>query len=48
LRAAAEKFAIVPSICLEFVGLYSKRSLISGDLSFGQQKLLEFRDGIDE
>ena len=27
---------------LEFVGLYSKRSLISGDLSFGQQKLLEF------
>ena len=27
---------------LEFVGLYSKRNLISGDLSFGQQKLLEF------
>ncbi len=27
---------------LEFVGLYSKRKLISGDLSFGQQKLLEF------
>ena len=27
---------------LEFVGLYSKRLLISGDLSFGQQKLLEF------
>ena len=27
---------------LEFVGLYSKRFLISGDLSFGQQKLLEF------
>lgn len=27
---------------LEFVGLYSKRYLISGDLSFGQQKLLEF------
>ena len=26
---------------LEFVGLYSKRNLISGDLSFGQQKLLE-------
>ena len=24
---------------LEFVGLYSKRFLISGDLSFGQQKL---------
>ncbi|MDB3953140.1 ABC transporter ATP-binding protein [Alphaproteobacteria bacterium] len=27
---------------LEFVGLYQKRHLISGDLSFGQQKLLEF------
>jgi len=27
---------------LEFVGLYPKRLLISGDLSFGQQKLLEF------
>lgn len=27
---------------LEFVGLYAKRRLISGDLSFGQQKLLEF------
>ena len=27
---------------LEFVGLYQKRNLISGDLSFGQQKLLEF------
>ncbi|MCG8695958.1 MAG: ATP-binding cassette domain-containing protein, partial [Minwuiales bacterium] len=27
---------------LEFVGLYDKRRLISGDLSFGQQKLLEF------
>jgi ABC-type branched-subunit amino acid transport system ATPase component len=27
---------------LEFVGLYQKRQLISGDLSFGQQKLLEF------
>ena len=27
---------------LDFVGLYSKRLLISGDLSFGQQKLLEF------
>lgn len=27
---------------LEFVGLYQKRKLISGDLSFGQQKLLEF------
>ncbi len=27
---------------LEFVGLYQKRKLSSGDLSFGQQKLLEF------
>ena len=27
---------------LEFVGLYSKRWLMAGDLSFGQQKLLEF------
>ncbi len=27
---------------LEFVGLYQKRRLISGALSFGQQKLLEF------
>ncbi len=27
---------------LEFVGLYSKRKLLAGELSFGQQKLLEF------
>jgi len=27
---------------LDFVGLYEKRKLISGSLSFGQQKLLEF------
>ncbi|MGI9463453.1 MAG: ABC transporter ATP-binding protein, partial [Aestuariivirgaceae bacterium] len=27
---------------LEFVGLYEKRKLPSGELSFGQQKLLEF------
>ncbi len=27
---------------LEFVGLYSKRKLAGGSLSFGQQKLLEF------
>jgi ABC-type branched-subunit amino acid transport system ATPase component len=27
---------------LDFVGLYSKRNLIAGSLSFGQQKLLEF------
>ena len=29
---------------LDFVGLYQKRKLPSGDLSFGQQKLLEFAD----
>ncbi len=29
-------------VLLEFVGLYQKRLLISGTLSFGQQKLLEF------
>lgn len=27
---------------MEFVGLYSKRNLRAGELSFGQQKLLEF------
>jgi len=27
---------------LDFVGLYEKRKLAAGDLSFGQQKLLEF------
>lgn len=27
---------------LDFVGLYEKRLLMAGDLSFGQQKLLEF------
>jgi len=27
---------------LEFVGLFAKRHLLAGDLSFGQQKLLEF------
>ncbi len=27
---------------LEFVGLFSKRHLLAGELSFGQQKLLEF------
>jgi ABC-type branched-subunit amino acid transport system ATPase component len=27
---------------LEFVGLYAKRRLLAGSLSFGQQKLLEF------
>jgi len=35
LREKAERL-------LEFVGLYSKRRLIAGTLSFGQQKLLEF------
>ena len=27
---------------LQFVGLYDKRRLLAGDLSFGQHKLLEF------
>jgi len=27
---------------LEFVGLYTKRNLVAGSLSFGQQRLLEF------
>jgi branched-chain amino acid transport system ATP-binding protein len=27
---------------LEFTGLYAKRHLLAGELSFGQQKLLEF------
>lgn len=27
---------------LNFVGIYSKRNLLAGELSFGQQKLLEF------
>jgi branched-chain amino acid transport system ATP-binding protein len=36
--AAAEEAAEL----VEFVGLYQKRHLRAGDLSFGQQKLLEF------
>ena len=36
-----EKLAEVEEL-LEFVGLYPKRKLLAGDLSFGQQKLLEF------
>ena len=31
---------------LQFVGLYEKRKLRAGDLSFGQQKLLEFAMGL--
>jgi branched-chain amino acid transport system ATP-binding protein len=31
---------------LDFVGLYAKRHLVSGELSFGQQKLLEFAMGL--
>jgi ABC-type branched-subunit amino acid transport system ATPase component len=34
-RARAERL-------LDFVGLFEKRHLLGGDLSFGQQKLLEF------
>ncbi len=48
-RQAIEIFAKVPrrvteraEELLEFVGLYPKRRLQAGDLSFGQQKLLEF------
>jgi ABC-type branched-subunit amino acid transport system ATPase component len=44
-----EMFARFPSevderaeALLEFTGLYAKRHLLAGDLSFGQQKLLEF------
>ena len=33
---------VLIAVLLEFVGLYSKRRLRGGDLSFGQQKLLEF------
>jgi branched-chain amino acid transport system ATP-binding protein len=35
LRERAERL-------LEFVGLYTKRNLVAGSLSFGQQRLLEF------
>ncbi|MEX0695362.1 MAG: ABC transporter ATP-binding protein [Rhodospirillales bacterium] len=40
-RAGKETMAEVDHL-LDFVGLYEKRKLRSGDLSFGQQKLLEF------
>ena len=40
-RFAGETVARAEEL-LEFVGLYSKRRLRAGDLSFGQQKLLEF------
>ena len=33
---------------LSFVGLYQKRNLRAGDLSFGQQKLLELSNGFNE
>ena len=36
-----EDFALPVNRLLEFVGLYQKRNLRAGDLSFGQQKLLE-------
>ena len=42
LPAARAKQGTKAEHLLEFVGLYSKANLISGDLSFGQQKLLEF------
>jgi branched-chain amino acid transport system ATP-binding protein len=40
-RAPAEDHERADAL-LEFVGLYEKRHLLAGDLSFGQQKLLEF------
>ena len=40
-RAGKETMEEVDHL-LDFVGLYEKRKLRSGDLSFGQQKLLEF------
>jgi branched-chain amino acid transport system ATP-binding protein len=36
-----EKFTVKAENLLNFVGLYQKRKLRAGDLSFGQQKLLE-------
>ncbi len=41
-RPYAEEHVERAEHLLEFVGLYQKRKLPSGDLSFGQQKLLEF------
>ena len=48
-RGFAAMFARTPpdvaeraTALLEFVGLYAKRNLRAGELSFGQQKLLEF------
>ena len=37
-----EEFTAKAENLLKFVGLYQKRKLRAGDLSFGQQKLLEF------
>lgn len=42
LRRVAPSVTAKAEELLEFVGLYSKRRLLAGDLSFGQQKLLEF------
>ena len=36
-----EELTLKSERLLEFVGLYQKRKLRAGDLSFGQQKLLE-------
>ena len=40
--ASAPRRSSAPSSCSAFVGLYEKRHLRAGSLSFGQQKLLEF------
>ncbi|HEX8740454.1 MAG TPA: ABC transporter ATP-binding protein [Casimicrobiaceae bacterium] len=42
LRAASVQVTGRAEALLEFVGLYAKRHHLAGQLSFGQQKLLEF------
>jgi len=42
LRPRSDDDADEAEELLEFVGLYAKRHLLAGSLSFGQQKLLEF------
>ena len=39
------EFTDKAEILLKFVGLHQKRKLRAGDLSFGQQKLLEVSNG---
>lgn len=42
LRPRSAEDSEIAEELLEFVGLYAKRHLLAGSLSFGQQKLLEF------